>query len=135
MTTPPETLDRAAVLSRVGGNEKFLRKLVGIFLADCPKRLATMRKALAAHDLEALAHAAHSVKGTVGIFGAAPVVEAARNLEGLARAGDLAAARKAFAELEKELARFTPALKALVAPPAAKLRRTRARRAGLRRKP
>jgi len=133
--TAAATLDRAVMLSRVGGSEKFLRKLVGIFLADCPKRLATMRKALAARNSETLAHAAHSVKGTVGIFGATLVVEAARNLEGLARAGDLAAARKAFAELERQLARFTPALKALATPGAARSKRARARRAALRRKP
>ncbi|HJY88449.1 MAG TPA: ATP-binding protein [Candidatus Acidoferrales bacterium] len=109
----PPTLDRAAVLSRVGGDETFLRRLVKLFLSDGPKRVAMMRKALADGDAESLARAAHALKGTVGIFGAHDVVEASRHLEVLARAGDLTVAREAFAVLENELAQVWPQLDTL----------------------
>ena len=112
----PPTLDRAAVLDRVGGDEAFLRRLVKVFLSDGPKRVAVMRKALAEGNAESLARAAHAFKGTVGIFGAHDVVEASGHLEMLARAGDLTAARRAFTALESKLASVRPQLDALASP-------------------
>jgi signal transduction histidine kinase/DNA-binding NarL/FixJ family response regulator len=127
--TPP-TLDRAAVLDRVGGDEAFLQRLVKVFLSDGPKRVAVMRKALAEGDAESLARAAHAFKGTVGIFGAHDVVEASGHLEMLARAGDLTAARRAFTALESKLATVRPQLDALASPgaPAKKKKQARQRR-------
>ncbi len=135
---PAPLLDKAAVLDRVGGSEKFLRKLIRIFLKDYPQRTAAMHTALAEHDAETLATAAHALKGTASIFGATEVVETSRQLEAFGRAGDLHAARKSLATLDEQLGRFNRALEALAAERAAKPRRPRARarrRKRLRRKP
>ena len=92
---------RAELLARAGGDEKFLRRLVRVFLADCPKMMSQIRRALTNRDAEELAGAAHALKGAAGNFRAAEVVEAARNLETLGRSGDLSSARKSFAILEE----------------------------------
>jgi PAS domain S-box-containing protein len=103
------------LLSRVGGDAKFLRKLAGTFLADAPEKMSLIRRALARRDPEAIASAAHSLKGAVGNFGAAAVVDKARALEAVGRSGDLGAAREASAALEAELARFSQDLRAATA--------------------
>jgi HPt (histidine-containing phosphotransfer) domain-containing protein len=92
-----------------------LRKLAGTFLADAPEKMSLIRRALARRDPEAIASAAHSLKGAVGNFGAAAVVDKARALEAAGRSGDLGAAREASAALEAELARFSQDLCAATA--------------------
>jgi PAS domain S-box-containing protein len=111
-----EGLDREALLARVGGDPKFLRKLVGAFLADAPKKMSEIRRALAHRDGEALAGAAHSLKGAVSNFGAAEVVARAKALETQARAGEMSAAREECAALERELTRFSKWLRGMASP-------------------
>jgi PAS domain S-box-containing protein len=107
--------DRDSLLARVGGDAGFLRKLAATFLADAPKKMSEIRSTLGGRDLTGLASAAHSLKGAVGNFGAAEVVEKARALEALARSGDLVAARESCPALEQELARFSEWLRAATA--------------------
>ena len=106
---------REALLTRVGGDVKFLRKLAASFLADAPKKMSEIRRALASRDREALAAAAHSLKGAVGNFGAAEVVEKAKTLETLTPSGELKVIREAAAALEQELLRFSQGLRAVTA--------------------
>jgi len=108
-TTPPAQLrepsrDLAAHLRRAtGGDQKLLRSLVETFLADAPKNISTLRRALARKDARALATAAHSLKGSLGIFGADCAAAAARNLQVIGRAGDLEGAAREFRALEDEI--------------------------------
>jgi len=53
------------------------------FLAQWPAELATMQQALAQADWRAIAHTAHTLKGTLGLFGAHPAVDLATELERL----------------------------------------------------
>ena len=55
---------------RVGGSEDILRELVELFRVECPKQMAEIREQKAAGDLPGLARAAHTLKGSVGIFAA-----------------------------------------------------------------
>lgn len=105
--------DREALLARVDGDPALLREVVGLFLEEYPKRLGELRAALARHDSTGVASAAHGLKGTLSYFAAGTVVDAARRLEAMGRAGDLRDAEAACAILEEALGRLTPALGAL----------------------
>jgi HPt (histidine-containing phosphotransfer) domain-containing protein len=94
-----------------------VRQVARLFLSECPRHLARLRGALAAADAAALQAAIHTLKGSVGNLSAGPAFAAARRLEGLAHAGRLAAAAAALADLERELDRLRPALRALVVKP------------------
>lgn len=63
------------------------REVVGLFLADAPARLQAMADAVAAGDAQALAKAAHALKGAAGNVGALALQEAAASLETDAKAG------------------------------------------------
>ena len=89
-----------ALLARVGGDEQIARELCAAFLADAPMRLATMADAVASGDAGALQSAAHAFKGAAAVFEAADVVAAARCLELLAAAGNVADGARAWSELE-----------------------------------
>jgi len=108
-----EPLDRAAALALVGGNENLLAELAGMFLEDCPRWLAEMAESLRGADAKGLHFTAHLLRGTLSWFGPSPAAGPARELEAAARAGDLTAAARAFADLEAALRRLTPALTAL----------------------
>jgi len=94
-------------------------ELVEIFSKECPTILAALQAAVAANDPRAVYHAAHTLKGSVGNFGATAAMEAARALEMLGRQGELSGATAALAVLEEELARLHPALMSLKLEPAA----------------
>lgn len=97
------TIDFAAVLAGIGGDRRLLRRLAQLFLADCPKRLAEIRRAIGAGDAVALERAAHALKGSAGNFGVGNAFAAARQLEDMGREGKLAAAGEACAALESEM--------------------------------
>ena len=64
-------------------------------------------------DGDALMKAAHTLKGSVGNFGAKAAFEAAIKLEVMGRNNDLDKATDAFDDLEKEIEKILPALSAL----------------------
>jgi len=110
---PEGSLDEVALLTRFSGNRKLLQSLVSTFRKDCPKMMDRIRAALAARDANALAGAAHALKGSVGNFGPTPVFEASRGIEKTARQGKLDGAWELYATLEDDVARLLPALHAI----------------------
>ena len=106
-------LNEAAVLERFDGDADLMREIVELFLQDRPKRMAAVRGALARHDGDALALAAHSLKGSAGNFGASHVMAAALELEMIGRSGDFAHAEELWARLEEAMAQLTTALECL----------------------
>jgi signal transduction histidine kinase/CheY-like chemotaxis protein len=104
----------AAHLQRTtGGNEKLIRSLVKSFLADAPKKLSDIRRAVSQKSAAKLASAAHAFKGAAAIFGALNAVAAARNLETMGKAGNLRDAEKELRTLEVEFARLQEELLAI----------------------
>ena len=89
------------------------------FLADAPKKISAIRRAVAQKNPANLATAAHAFKGAAAIFGAPQVVAAARNLEAMGKAGNPDGAEKEFQTLETEFARLNSELLALQLPGAA----------------
>jgi HPt (histidine-containing phosphotransfer) domain-containing protein len=105
------------VLDRVGNDPRALAVLVRIFLADYPKQLARIRRAVLGRDPRALRDAAHALKGAVSNFAAPAATEAALRLQQIGDRGELTGARSATSLLEDELARVRKTLLDLVPGP------------------
>ncbi len=108
-----EDLDESALLAGVGGDAKLLREFVDLFLADCPKLLSEIRRAIADRDSKALASAAHALKGSVGNFTTRGAFEAVAKLDTMARKGDWAGADEVLVVLEEEIKNLQGKLGAL----------------------
>jgi CheY-like chemotaxis protein len=111
-----EVVDQAGALERVGGDRELLRELVALFCAECPKLLREVRDATAREHAADLRRAAHTLKGSVGNFGATAAVNAALELEMRGHEGNLAGAAAAVVRLETEIDRLLPALAELAGP-------------------
>ncbi|NMG69013.1 hybrid sensor histidine kinase/response regulator [Parazoarcus communis] len=94
-------LDEARAL--FDGDEAVVQQLLAVFFRDLGSTLADLRGAGARNDLARLHEIAHSVKGSVGLFGAQRATEAARVLDAAAKAGEPAAAGGLLEALIREL--------------------------------
>jgi PAS domain S-box-containing protein len=102
--------DRPALLANIGGDSELLEEIVGLFLADAPRRVSAIREAVANRDGTSLRFAAHALRGSAANFRAGAVVDAARRLEAAGSNGNLEEAEQVLAELESEMERLTPQL-------------------------
>ncbi|HYO83210.1 MAG TPA: Hpt domain-containing protein [Bryobacteraceae bacterium] len=110
---PKPLFDRDAILDRVGGDEELLREITEIFLSEYPGLLEEIRTAVDTRDTGKLEVSAHTLKGSVSNFGADAATAAARDLEAMARKGQLDDAPNALNALELHFAALLPALEAL----------------------
>ncbi len=99
-----DVIDEETLLAGIDGNRKLLREIVRLFLADYPRRLAEIQQAISRSDGEAVARAAHTLKGSSGNFAARNAFAAAESMETVGKSGDLSSARQTFLALESELA-------------------------------
>lgn len=105
----------ADALTQVDGDEELLRTLAELFVEQAPLDMAAAQAALNAGDAEALARAAHRMKGAILQFSAPRVFEATKELEALGKAGTLARAATVCAQVDRELQQLIAALRAYVA--------------------
>ncbi|MGH9438307.1 MAG: response regulator, partial [Terriglobia bacterium] len=105
-----EIVDRKWALEQMDGDEQLLAEMSALFLEDYPKRLSLLRQALSLSDAREIAAQAHTLKGSVGNFGARLAVEAALRVERVAREGDLKRAEEAIQLLEAALNQLKPVL-------------------------
>jgi HPt (histidine-containing phosphotransfer) domain-containing protein len=80
-----------------------IRQLIDLYASDSPQQLANAAAALAQQDVEALTRAAHSLKSTSASMGATTVSEVSRELEQLAKQGDLAQSAIVLERLKLEV--------------------------------
>lgn len=97
------SLDRAAALKRVGGDDALLKEIAGLFLEHQRDWIVELREAAECGDVKKIERTAHSLKGSVANFGARSAVEASVNLENAARSSDLLGVSAAVAALELAL--------------------------------
>jgi CheY-like chemotaxis protein/HPt (histidine-containing phosphotransfer) domain-containing protein len=112
----PEVFDLASGLERAGGDTELFGEMLRLFLAECPRLLTDMQRALADQDAAKLRLAAHTIKGSADTIAARSACAAAARLEAIARAGELHLANSAWVSLEQEIARLCPVLEAQVNP-------------------
>jgi CheY-like chemotaxis protein len=77
--------------------------IADVFQAQWPLDLQKMTKALVDDDFKSLMHTAHSLKGTLGMFGARPAVALALQLEGLANQVHQSVSTSNHAEMKVKL--------------------------------
>jgi CheY-like chemotaxis protein/HPt (histidine-containing phosphotransfer) domain-containing protein len=109
-----QVINASEVLARVDGDMDFLAELVDLFLDSSPKLLSDIRETVSRGDPEALARAAHTLKGSVGNF--APnggAFKAALRLEMIGREGDMTGVEDTCVALEAEIKYLESALIAL----------------------
>ena len=103
------------ILDRVGGDEELLYEIAAIFLEEYPSLLHDIKAAVSGGDAKRLERAAHSLKGSVGNFGAHNATQAAYRLEISGRREDLRDAPKALEDLVSEFRSLQPDLERLAA--------------------
>jgi HPt (histidine-containing phosphotransfer) domain-containing protein len=81
------------------GDEGLVRDLAQLLVETTPAQIDAVQSAVGAHDSAALRAAAHKLRGSITTFGVPDAVEAARKLEEMAAAGDLAGADALSREL------------------------------------
>lgn len=108
-----EVLDRAVALSRVGGDSELLQEMAQLFLEECPSQMDAIREAVRRRDARAIERSAHSLKGSVGNFGAVAAHTAAADLETLGRAGNLQSVEEALSALESAIRALQPEMNSL----------------------
>jgi len=84
----------------------FFRELAGMFLEDCPRLLATIRESIDARDAAELKLAAHTLKGSSGIFSDRLAFAAALAMEQVGRDADWAKSEQVWSLLCTEMERL-----------------------------
>lgn len=105
----------AEALTRVDEDEDLFYTLAELFVEQAPLDMAAIQAALDAGDAEALARAAHRMKGAILQFSAPTVFEGISQLESLGKAGALDRATTVCARVDQELQKLMTALRAYVA--------------------
>src|SRR6185369_9047336 len=107
--------DTTGLLNRVCGDQELVVELIGLFLGECPALMDEIRAAVAAKDADRLETAAHSLKGSVGIFEEPAAYGAAARLEEIGSGkkwkdagAALAALEAAIADFRRDLTRLLP---------------------------
>ena len=107
-----EVLNRAAFERlRTAMGAGFLDELLSTFVEDTQELLGTMRRAFGEKDPDALRRAAHSLKSNAASVGAMTLSSLARDLEMLAKSGNVDGARARVDRLAVECERVTRALR------------------------
>ncbi len=94
----------------VGDDEVLLAEVVGLFLDDCPRLLATIDEAIRRADAVTLKRVAHTVRGVATTFALPAVIDAAKVLETKGQAGEWDGAIECSEELRRAFQRVRPAL-------------------------
>ena len=102
-----DTWNKTETIERLGGDEELLRELVEIFVAESPKLLSKLQKAVSSSNSEELMRAAHSIRGELTCLGAVAAANTAQKLEGMGRNRELAGASEALTNFESDLKAFT----------------------------
>ncbi|MGD8868757.1 MAG: response regulator [Gemmatimonadales bacterium] len=90
----------AQLRQTIGDDQTFLAQLAVSFLEDAPKLLAEIRRGLEAGKADTVRIAAHSLKSNAAQFGALELSALSRELEALARGGDLSGASELTERIE-----------------------------------
>jgi len=109
----PSSVDCAAVMVRLGGDVELFDDVIGIFLEDCPPRVAAVKTAIDERDAIGLRAAAHVLKGVAANLSAAGLFEAAQTLERLGAESRLEPAEAAWRRLSVEAANVMETLRHL----------------------
>jgi HPt (histidine-containing phosphotransfer) domain-containing protein len=103
--------DAAAFEQRTGGDTDLRHDIIGMFLEDCPVRVAAVHAAVEQGDAPALAWAAHMLHGSCAYLSAGVAREQAAHLEEIGRHGRLEEADDVLERLDAAVAELLPELR------------------------
>lgn len=109
----PEPFNLDTALRSTEGSHEVLRELAGVWREHLPATVAGIQRSIADQDGPGLARQAHQLAGALGLFGAKPSLELARQLEASGQAGRWEDATLLANQLEPELQRLLAALEQL----------------------
>ncbi|MDA1141156.1 MAG: response regulator [Planctomycetota bacterium] len=101
----------SAILERTGGDRELASELIRLFLDSSEILITEMDESFSRGDAGALQDAAHSIKSSVGNFGASGAQKAAGELELMAERNDLDGAGATLETLKQEIAGLVCELK------------------------
>ena len=99
-------IDYQRAIEEFGDDKKLLDGLLAGFLGTLEKQIPLMEKSAAKGDAEGLRREAHRIKGGAGNLTAMPLAAVARQLEAIAKAGELDKAGAALEELDRQFRRL-----------------------------
>ncbi|MBI3712483.1 MAG: PAS domain S-box protein [Burkholderiales bacterium] len=109
-TTPVEAgFNYAQALQ--SGDAEILSIITPMFLDACDQHVEEIRQAIVSQNAGDLYRTAHTLKGLVGNFNAAPLEEAARELEQKGKAGEIRDSEGHFSRIVEEMPALKSALK------------------------
>jgi signal transduction histidine kinase/DNA-binding response OmpR family regulator len=111
--TPAAVLDGDSALELLGGDKELLSDVCGTFLEESPRLLQSVQEAVHRGRAEDIHRLAHTLKGSVSVFGAQRAVDAALRLEAIGKSKNLEQAEEALAALTDEMALLQPEVSTL----------------------
>ena len=109
----PAVIDTLRQLT-VPGEPDVLTEVLKMFLDEAPPRIARLRNALAAGNIEELQRAAHSLKGSAGNIGATGMFGVCQQLDSLGRSGNIESAGPLIEALDAEFGRVMAEIHRLI---------------------
>lgn len=106
-------------LERCQGDRKLFAEIIELFGESSRDLLEEIESCIARGDLAGLKNSAHTLKGSVGVFGKGPAYNAVEELESGARREDLAAVRASLGPLREALEALNRSLRTFLDSPAA----------------
>ena len=110
-------VDTHLLMDQLDNDLTLVAEIIDLFIEDCPHRIAALRAAVASRDPRALENAAHSLKSSIGNFGAQRAYQLAQALEHLGRSGRIDGCDELAQELEERLSQLVDALRSFPRPP------------------
>jgi two-component system, sensor histidine kinase and response regulator len=107
---PKPPIDWKRGLARLEGDSELFHDLLKLFAREAPATLERLRDAVDRKDVAAMERTAHTLKGSLGNFGAEDAIQAASQLEAIARNGRLEQTEDAARALEQEVGRVLAAI-------------------------
>ncbi len=104
-------IDRALLLSRVGGDQALCDELIALFIEDFPLLIKELKKALPEGDMAAMQRLAHKMKGAAANIEAHVIRELVHRLEGWGTVNDPESALTVISDLELEFDRLADVCK------------------------
>jgi CheY-like chemotaxis protein len=113
----PEVFDPAELLQRTEGDRALVADMIDIFRVDAPRLVTELQGAFDRADADAVQRIAHTLKGSVGLFGAPQAASLAQAVETTARGGDLSSAGASVTALSRAVTDLQQALDAYLVKP------------------
>jgi two-component system, sensor histidine kinase and response regulator len=95
--------DEQDALSHTGGDRRLLKEVIALLRVEAPRSLRRIQRAVDEGDAEALAMAAHALKGSVATVGAHAARQVAAALEKFGRTNQLDEAKGAYRQLLEQM--------------------------------